>query len=93
MLKIKDDVGIEILRAYGFTPRFDEYTGEVKSFVKVTTDVVNFGTEIKHEKIDKRIRIFKGPRKEWVISKYMDYIDMDTVYDLIQAGLVEKVEE
>lgn len=90
MLKIKDDVGIEILRAYEFSPRFDEYTGEVSSFVKVTPDVFKRGIEIKPEK---KIRIFKGPREEWRIYKYNDYLDMDTLYDLIQAGLVEKVKE
>lgn len=41
------------------------------------------------------IRIYKafvGRNIEWRINPYSDYFDVDTLYDLIQAGLVEKVE-
>lgn len=92
MLKIKDDIGIERLKAYGFTPRFDEYTGQVSHYVKVTTDIADYGIKIKHE-LDKRIRIFKDRKERWIIYKCDDYLDMDTLYDLIQAGLVEKIKE
>lgn len=43
------------------------------------------------------IRIYKfnlnKGKTEWRINKYNDYFDVDTLYDLIQAGLVEKVED
>lgn len=47
---------------------------------------------IKYEKV-RTFRIFKAPTKkiEWRISPYDSYFDIDLIYDLIQAGLVEKV--
>lgn len=37
-------------------------------------------------------RAFKGKNIEWRINKYNEYFDIDTLYNLIQAGLIEKVE-
>lgn len=42
--------------------------------------------------IQNKIRIFKRG-KEWRINPHNNYFDVDTLYDLIQANLVEKVSE
>lgn len=37
MLKIKDDLPLEILKdRFGFVPLYDEYTGEIREFYKIT---------------------------------------------------------
>ena len=42
-------------------------------------------------KLNKNLQSIYKKNIEWRINKYNDYFDIDTLYDLIQAGLVEKV--
>lgn len=78
MLKIRDDVSLKELEKYGF--KQDYYVDEtcyVKKF--------ELGTAYKEE-----IIIWKTDRQIQIINGI--YI-LKTLYDLIQANLVEKVEE
>ena len=94
MLKIKDDVDIKELEKFGFKPKYDEDTGKIRTYEKIRKEEF-IGLTIT-KKIKGKIRIFKAFIKsnkvEWRINPYSDYFDEDTLYDLIQAGLVEKVE-
>ena len=95
MLKIKDDVDLKELEKFGFKPKYDEETGKIRAYEKIKEEKI-IGLTITKEKIKSKIRIFKAFIKrnkvEWRINVYNDYFDEDTLYDLIQAGLVEKVE-
>lgn len=93
MLKIKDSVNIEELKRFGFKPKYDEDTGEVIAYQKVNKEIEYEGLTVKVEEIKSKIRIFKRTKKGWLINKYNERFDIDTLYDLIQAGLVEKMEE
>lgn len=94
MLKIIDYFDASLLKNYGFKPKYDEDTGEIIAYIKINNKK-HKGIIIK-EATKRKLRIFKYYRKgktEWKINPYSEYIDLDTLYDLIQAGLVEKVEE
>ena len=93
MLKIKSDVDIRRLEAYGFKPKFDENTGEIIAYEKIKKKQEHLGVTVKIEHIKKFIRIFQFKKYEWRINPYNTYFDVDTLYDLITAGLVEKIEE
>lgn len=93
MLRIKPGVNIDILERYGFKPKYDEDTGLINAFVKKLEEKEYLGLTVIHTTIKKRIRIFKKSSVEWRINVFDNYFDVDTLYDLIQAGLVEKVEE
>ena len=51
------------------------------------------GLGITRTTIKGKIRIFRRTDIEWKINPYNEYFDVDTLYDLIKADLVEKVEE
>lgn len=94
MLKIKDSVDLKELEKFGFKAKYDEDTGEICAYQKKCEKDVG-GLLITITETISLIRIyraFKGKNVEWKINKYNDYFDVDTLYDLIQAGLVEKVE-
>lgn len=94
MLKIIDYFDASLLKNYGFKPKYDEDTGEIIAYIKINNEK-HKGIIIK-EATKRKLRIFKYYRKEkteWKINPYSEYIDLDTLYDLIQAGLVEKAEE
>ena len=94
MLKIKDSVDLKELEKFGFKPKYDENTGRICAYQKKCEKDVG-GLLISIIETTSLIRIyraFKGKNIEWRINKYNDYFDIDTLYDLIQAGLVEKVE-
>lgn len=88
MLKIKDDVDLKELEKFGFKPLYNEYTGEIISYEKFLENSLS----IKKYKRKRIFRIFKydSPKYEWRISEALQS-DIDTLYDLIQANLVEKV--
>ncbi len=93
MLKIKDNVDLKELEKFGFRAKYNEDTGEVQAYQKKCEKDVG-GLLISITETTNLIRIyraFKGKNIEWRINKYSDYFDIDTLYDLIQAGLVEKV--
>ena len=79
MLKIKDNVDLKELEKYGFTkPKYGCYE-------KLVKDNWNYKMYIYITKDTRKIQV----------NTYDDYdVDLDdTLYDLIQAGLVEKVDE
>ena len=93
MLKIKDDVDLKELEKFGFKPKYDENTGRICAYQKKCEKDVE-GLLITITETTSLIRIYRafiGKNIEWRINKYNDYFDIDTLYDLIQAGLVEKV--
>ena len=92
MLKIRDDVDLKELEKFGFKPKYDEDTGRITAYVKCIKEKEYEGLNIKLEKTKSKIRIFKRSSKEWRINAYHDWFDIDTLYDLIQAGMVEKVD-
>ena len=92
MLKIKNNVDLKELEKFGFKPKYDENTGRIRAYQKKCEKDVG-GLLISITETTSLIRIhrfFKGKNIEWRISQYNDYFDIDTLYDLIQAGLVEK---
>lgn len=93
MLKIKNNVDLKELERFGFKAKYDEDTGKVRAYQKKCEKDVE-GLLISITETTSLIRIyraFRGKNIEWRIDKYNDYFDIDTLYDLIQAGLVEKV--
>lgn len=84
MLKIKDNVDLEVLEKYGF---YQPKKGIYKSYVLMTNEVGNCS----HLSIcdwDGTQRSIK------LIQEAYDYKrGLDTLYDLIKADLVVKVEE
>ena len=93
MLKIKNNVDLKELEKFGFKAKFDEDTGKVCAYQKKCEKDVG-GLLITITETTSLIRIYRafiGKNIEWRINKYNDYFDIDTLYDLIQAGLVEKV--
>ena len=95
MLKIKDDVDLKELEKFGFKPKYNEDTGEVCAYQKKCEKDVG-GLLIAITETTSLIRIYRAftrGKAEWRINKYNDYFDIDTLYDLIQTGLVEKVKE
>lgn len=102
MLKIKDDVDIEKLREFGFKFKYDEETGEITTAFKTSGRFFkNKGLHFLKKKTCIGISLWKryngwiiDDNILWMNSNYRAYdFDFDTLYDLIKAGLVEKVEE
>lgn len=76
MLRIKDDVELNELRKYGLEIR-ESY--DVEHFKEI---------ELEGEDFDGWVEII-GFHK-WRGTYYSDCFDLEELYDLIQAGLVEK---
>lgn len=94
MLKIKDNVDLKKLEKFGFKAKYDEDTGKVNAYQKKLEKDIG-GLLISITETKSLIKIFRAPNEkntEWRINHYNDYFDVDTLYDLIQAGLVEKVD-
>ena len=95
MLRIKSNVDLKKLEEFGFKAKYDENTGEICAYQKKCEKDVR-GLLITITETTSLIRIYRafiGKNIEWRINKYNDYFDIDTLYDLIQAGLVEKVSD
>lgn len=95
MLRIKKKVDLKELEKFGFKPKYNEDTGEVCAYEK-KIEKYECGLVISVFETISLIKIFKFSKKgktEWKINPYNGYFDIDTLYDLIQAGLVEKVEK
>ena len=90
MLKIRDDVDLKELEKFGFKPKYDENTGKIRAYEKIKKEQEYIGLCVTIETIKNRIRIFRKNDKEWRINPFIDYFDVDTLYDLIEAGLVVK---
>ena len=92
MLKIKDNVDLKELEKFGFVPKYDENTGEVKEYYKYV-----YGEDKLNER-KFRFEIFPYGRfiKHYAWLNCATWHDIandevqDTLYDLIKADLVEK---
>ena len=90
MLKIKDNVDLKVLEKYGFIyekyPFYDDNNNEVFCYVR---DCLDNRTYLQVWTNTKEIALHSGlygDGSEWYFDKQLDIL-----YDLIQAGLVEKV--
>ena len=74
-LHIKDNVDLKELEKFGFEPRYNEITGKIVRYIK----------------IDNR-NVVKYVNNDYNHTPYWEVIlqSNDLLYDLIQAGLVEK---
>ena len=87
MLKIKDNINLKELEKFGFKERkYTCNTGEVSYYMVDCEDgswvfIENFGDDSPKGFIDMGL-----------VKHNVKYNAMDTLFDLIQAGLVEKVE-
>lgn len=99
MLKIKEDVNLKELEKFGFKPKYDENTGELIEMYRICGDYAgatitlkdNFNSTRKYKNF---WHIFSHNRRitdHGYLSLTID--DYEVLYDLILAGLVEKVEE
>ena len=75
MLKIKDSVDLKELEKFGFEPRYNEITGKIVRYIK----------------IDNR-NVVQYVNNDYNHTPYWEVIlqSNDLLYDLIQAGLIEK---
>ena len=106
MLKIKDDVPIEILKdRFGFKFKYNENTGEIAEIYKITAKgLTNYGLHFEKKNIRKNIINIKtffhkqqyfyiDDNILWCNKNFYAYdFDFETLYDLIKADLVEKVD-
>lgn len=81
MLRIKDNVDLKELEKYGFVEKKVKQTA--------TLEEKNIGYELE---VDGDFIFVGQDRKILILINYHSKIE-DVLYDLIKAGLVEKVEE
>lgn len=83
MLKIKDNVDLKELEKFGFEPRYDEFTGKIKSYAYVNEKI----------EVNNRLIPFHKDYNEYseINKEYYNSNIVDILYDLIQVGLIEKV--
>lgn len=80
MLKIKDNVDLKELENYGFKPKYDTDTGKLCSYKHYKYEFVY--VSLRDRELNASSSIYE---EEKPIN--------DLLYDLIQAGIVEKVVE
>lgn len=105
MLKIKDNVDLKELEKFGFKPKYDEDTGEVVKYYMSTESKYKFDIEklgfkpsFSLKEILKRILFIEHNWIDGWVIRAKNYgaftdINVDIIYDLIKANMVEKVEE
>ena len=84
MLKIKDNIDLKELEKFGFRTSGGVYQKDLEE-EKSSSLITRIYMCIYLNRIDRIIRFASNYEKETV--------KLDALYDLIQAGLVEKVEE
>ena len=105
-LRIKKDIDLKELEKFGLKPKYDEDTGEIIAYEERKNI---FGSSSDKRLFFKRkkiapLRFFKNTNNDFIfvenyfkgseyIGGYNRYCDFDTLYDLIKADMVEKVEE
>lgn len=104
MLKIKDNIDLKELEKFGFVPKYSTETGELVELFSVrflpnsgmTRCMGNCGITLRKKKL-KTLKIFRlfrfGKKMCWAIDNedMFERFDTDMLYDLQQAGLLEKV--
>lgn len=108
MLKLKDDIDLKELEKFGLKPFYNCDTGEIDYWHKKTYDYNYRSKEYDEYTIEIKFNAFSyyrsGFRKKTKEIKNLIklkkaskgnayYLFFDTLFDLIQAGLVEKVKE
>lgn len=96
MLKIKDEKDLKELEKFNFT-----YRKHYKDYTKLHSekdyeDYVDNYIQVGSDRILKPYtRILNGHNEEYCDNSQTNIKDefLDTIYDLIQAGLVEKIKE
>lgn len=103
MLKIKDNIDLNILKKYGF--KYDEknckYTRSVPTYQE-QYDWTGFDVFIENgnfeelngywgDQLSRQITIYGATYDHDEYFGVVHNIDLDTLFDLIQAGVVEKV--
>lgn len=85
MLKIKDEVDLKELEKFGFKPKYNEDTGEIKSY----------SYKNKRIEVSDRLIPFYIDYNEYneINRTYYSSDIVEVLYYLIQDGLVEKVED
>lgn len=84
MLKIKDDVDLSTLEQFGFKPSEDDEDGYIYDIIPYTKEEYSY---IQVMSCTRRITCL-----EYVDEEYHQKA-IEKLFDLILAGLVEKVEE
>lgn len=87
-----EKVDLKELEKFGFKAKYNEDTGRICAYQKKCEKDVG-GLLITITETTSLIRIykaFKGRNEVWRINSYNDYFDIETLYDLIKAGIVEK---
>lgn len=95
MLKIKDDIDLKELEKFGFA-----YREHYKNYIKLHSNkdyedyVDNYIQIDKNRVLRAYTRILNGHDTEYCDKSQTNIKDefLDTIYGLIQAGLVEKIE-
>lgn len=94
MLKIKDDVNLKELKKFGFKAKYDVDTGHIKKYIKQET---NYRFDCNKDYIAISVEKTKKQQGQYdTIYFWQVYLEEKTdksinlLYDLIQAGLVEK---
>lgn len=100
MLKIKDNIDLTELEKFGFEPQYFEHKGlgikrHIISYTKKTTDYEYRNSQGNIIcKYDGGLEVFVKDRSVNLITEHYvgdtGRFDLELLYDLIQAGLVEK---
>lgn len=106
MLKIKDNVDLKELEKFGFKPVYNKNTGEIEEYIIEEHSMYShtYAKICKRNKIDKILipiyelfHIRKYQKWEVHFGRYLgswfDEWQLNLLYDLIKADLVEKVGE
>ena len=100
MLKIKDNIDLKELEKLGFIPEIINYpqydiNNETIAYYKTLHKKEGSGAIIEVHSANKKITINAGLGVVYSNSKLNDVtiMNLDILYDLIKAGLVEKVKE
>ena len=97
MLKIKDNVDLKELEKYGLYPFYEVNTRTGETRIKEINTTEFKWEKLKFVKKEKSIaEIWYTSEKSWVLklsNVEEKLIDLDTLYDLIKDGLVEKVND
>lgn len=90
MLKINPKKDIKELKRYGFKPRYDVATGEIRGFEKLNESNKLMGLAITKKQPKSLEIFFARAKEEWRVDYCNDWFDVDTLYDLIMADMIIK---
>lgn len=100
MLKIKDDIDLKELKKYGFVIIHDKYSGKPVTLYQqwgypycdgAKKPFIKFIKKRKCNIFYKNVKSYFGMSVTYPKNHFNEQIFLDTIYDLIKDGLVEKV--